>query len=100
VAFLITWSKEARKTFDDNIDYLLKEWTEREARNFINNANQKIQSIVSNPKLYRRSEKNAHIRRATINKHIILYYRYFPIKKEVILLTFWNTSQNPRRKKY
>lgn len=35
MAIVIKWSDEARKTFDDNIQYLMKEWGEREITNFI-----------------------------------------------------------------
>ena len=88
MAIIIKWSDEARKTFDDNINYLIKEWGENEIRNFIKQTNLKITSIELNPKLYRRSEKYPRIRRVSINKNITLFYRYFPTKKEVTLLTF------------
>jgi plasmid stabilization system protein ParE len=100
VAIIIKWSDEARKTFDDNINYLIKEWGENEIRNFIKQTNLKITSIELNPKLYRRSEKYPRIRRVSINKNITLFYRYFPTKKEVTLLTFWNTNQDPKKLKY
>lgn len=100
MAIIIKWSDEARKTFDDNINYLIKEWGENEIRNFIKQTNLKITSIELNPKLYRRSEKYPRIRRVSINKNITLFYRYFPTKKEVTLLTFWNTNQDPKKLKY
>ena len=71
-----------------------------EIRNFIKQTNLKITSIELNPKLYRRSEKYPRIRRVSINKNITLFYRYFPTKKEVTLLTFWNTNQDPKKLKY
>ena len=100
MAIIIKWSDEARKTFDDNINYLIKEWGENEIRNFIKQTNLKITSIELNPKLYRRSEKYPRIRRVSINKNITLFYRYFPTKKEVTLLTFGNTNQDPKKLKY
>ncbi len=30
MAIVIKWSDEAIKTFDNNIDYLIKEWSEKE----------------------------------------------------------------------
>ena len=100
MAVLIKWSDEAVKTFDENIDFLMKEWSENEIRNFIKQTNVKIKSIELNPKLYRRSEKNPHIRRVGINRKIILFYQYFSTKKEVVLLTFWNNRQEPKKLKY
>jgi plasmid stabilization system protein ParE len=100
VAILIKWSDEAVKTFDDNIVYLMKEWSENEIRKFIKQTNTKIKSIELNPKLYRRSEKNPQIRRAGINKNITLFYQYLPTKMDVFLLTFWNNRQDPKKLKY
>ena len=100
MAVIIKWSDEAIKTFDDNIEYLQKEWSENEIKNFIKQTNSKIESIQSNPKLYRRSEKNPNIRRTVINKNITLFYQYLSTKKQVILLTFWNNSQNPKKLKF
>lgn len=100
MAIVIKWSHEARKTFDDNIQYLMKEWGEREITNFIKATNLKILNIKLNPKFYRRSEKNPSIRKSGINKNITLFYNYFPVKKEVILLTFWDNRQNPIKLKF
>jgi hypothetical protein len=33
--------------------------------------------------------------RTVIHKRIILFYQYKPIKKELRLLAFWNTRQDP-----
>ena len=63
---------------------------------FIKQTNLRITSIQLTPKLYRRSEKYPRIRRVSINKNITLFYEYFPTKKEVTLVTFWNTHQDPK----
>ena len=34
-----------------------------------------------------------------INKRIILYYYYRPLEKAIVLITFWNTQQNPKNLK-
>ena len=44
MAIVIRWSDEAVKTFDDNINYLISEWSENEIRNFIKQTNQRINS--------------------------------------------------------
>ena len=100
MAILIKWSDEAVKTFDENIDYLLKEWSENEIRSFIKQTNAKIKSIELNPNLYRRSEKNPRTRRVGINKSVTLFYQYITTKKEVILLSFWNNRQDPKKLEY
>jgi plasmid stabilization system protein ParE len=100
MAVIIKWSDEAQSTFDNNIDYLMREWSEREIINFIKQTDIKLLNIKSNPKIYRSSEKYPEVRKTSINKHVTLFYRYFPIKKEVILLTFWYNKQDPGKLKY
>lgn len=100
MAYIINWSNEAVKTFDANIDYLMSAWTGKEIIHFIKQTNLKLINIKSNPKIYRRSDKNPMIRKASINKYITLYYKYFPEKNEVILLTFWHTRQSPNKLRY
>lgn len=100
MAVVIKWANEARQTFDKNISYLLEEWTEREIKNFINRTNYIVERIAVHPEMYPASPKSRKIRKAAVNKHITLYYRYFPTKKEIILLTFWHNKQDPRKLKY
>lgn len=100
MAILVLWSDEAKQTFDHNIEFLLDQWTEREINNFISATNEKIKNIKLNPKIYKKSEKHRSIRKCVINKNVSLFYKYFPRKGEVILLSFWNNRQNPKDLKY
>ena len=100
MAIIIRWTDEARKTFDKNISYLLEEWTEREIRNFVKQTNYILSKIAAHPEMYTASAKNPKIRRAAINKYIVLYYRHYSSKKEVMLLTFWHNKQEPKKLKY
>ncbi len=100
MAIVIKWTNEAKQTFDQNINYLLEEWTEREIKNFVKQTNYVILRIAAQPAMYPASRKNTKIRKAAINKYIVLYYRYYSVKKEVILLTFWHNKQDPEKLKY
>jgi len=100
MAVIIRWSDEAKKTFDDNIDYLLAKWSEKEIINFIKQTNFKLSNLASNPKIYKQSEKKRGVRKTNINKSISLFFKYFPTKKEVVLLSFWNNRQDPKKLKY
>lgn len=97
MAVIIKWSDEATKTFDNNIGYLEKEWTDKEIANFVKQTDLKLLNIEYNPKIYKRSEKKSSIRKANINKNITLFYNYSPRKKEVTLLTFWHNRQDPKK---
>lgn len=100
MAIVIKWPDEAKKTFDKNISYLVKEWTEREIKNFVKQTNYILLRIAAHPEMYTASVKNPKIRKAAINKYIELYYRYYSSKKEVMLLTFWHNKQDPKKLKY
>ena len=100
MAIIIKWTNEARQTFDKNINYLLEEWTEREIRNFVKQTNYIISRVADQPEMYPASRKSPKIRKVAINKYIILYYKYYPTKKEVMLLTFWHNKQDPKKLKY
>ena len=100
MAIVIKWADEAKKTFDKNISYLLEEWTEREIKNFVKQTIYILLRIAAYPEMYSASPKNPKIRKAAINKYIVLYYRYYSAKKEVMLLTFWHNKQDPKKLKY
>lgn len=100
MAIIVKWSDEAIETFDDNVQFLFEQWTEREIINFVKATNEKILNIEMNPKIYKRSEKNPSIRKCGINRNISLFFKYFPNKREVILLSFWNNRRNPTKLKY
>ncbi|MDQ6902194.1 MAG: type II toxin-antitoxin system RelE/ParE family toxin [Bacteroidota bacterium] len=100
MAIVIKWTNEARQTFDKNIKYLLEEWTEREIRTFVKQTNYRISTLADQPEMYPVSRKSPKIRKVAINKYVVLYYKYYVSKKEVLLLTFWHNKQDPKKLKY
>ena len=97
MAVIIKWSDEAKRTFNQNISYLLEEWTDREIKNFVKQTNNILSRLTAQPEMYPASLKSSKIRKATINKYIILFYRFYPSKKEIMLLTFWHNRQDPKK---
>ncbi len=100
MAVTIIWSNEAEITFEKNIDYLQKNWTEKEIFNFIKQTNHIVSRIEENPMMYMASPKSRFIRKAHINQYINLYFRYYVSKKKVVLLSFWHSKRNPKKLKY
>jgi len=91
----IIWTPQAEKTFEAIIDYLQKNWSNREVEKFMTRTNKVIALISSHPEMYRGSNK-VNIHEALITKHNLLIYS---IRKDRIdLISFWDTRQNPRRK--
>ena len=76
------------------------EWTANELKKFILRSEYVVMNIEDNPKLYSVSNKNKKIRKAIVNKQITLFYQYYPLKKMVVLLSFWNNYQDNKRLKY
>jgi plasmid stabilization system protein ParE len=97
MAYKIIWSPLAIQSFENILDYLNKEWTEKEKGSFVVQVAHTISLIEKNPFLFRGSEKDA-IREAIITKHNLLLYQINFISSHVELLLFWDTRQNPRKK--
>ena len=92
----IELSAMADETLWELISYLKYNFSETEARKFADRIDQKLLVIKSNPRIGRKvSKPNTY--KTVINKRIVLYYQYKPLKKEILLIAFWNTLQNPKR---
>ncbi len=94
------WTNRAIKTVDDVIEYLRGEWSEKEVDSFLDKVDDIVATIEINPKLFRASAKKPHIHLAIIKRRILLVYQIRPLKKQIILLMFWNPKQNPKKMKY
>jgi plasmid stabilization system protein ParE len=92
----VTWLPLAQSTFSDALQYLNENFSEREIQKFTEKIQQTLLVIKANPRLGR-SCKKANIFRIVINKRILLFYRYRPMKKEIQLLLFWNMWQDPKK---
>ena len=93
----ISWLPEAEITFGEALTYLEENFTEKEMRKFAERIQQKLLVIQTNPRLGTKGSKKANVYKTVIHKKILLFYQYKPIKKEIVLLTFWNTLQNPQK---
>jgi plasmid stabilization system protein ParE len=95
----LNWTLESEKTFNQNLDYLSKEWDTGVLNNFLDRVEEALEHVRSNPKLYPLHRPNENVRRCVIHDRIVLYYRV--VDDETIdLLTFWNTSQDPGKLKF
>lgn len=92
----IIWSDEAIADYQQNIDYLLKEWSEQVAIEFIEDVEAVIELIKSHPELYPLTDYR-EIRKAVIRKQITLFFK--SKKGEIHLIRFWNTYQDPEKLK-
>lgn len=100
MVYSVFWTNKAIKKANAIADYIRSEWTEKEVDNFLNEVDRIIGLIEINPKLFRVSAKRENIHLALVTKHTILIYQLKPHKKQVNILLFWNTKQNPKKLSY
>jgi plasmid stabilization system protein ParE len=100
MVYKISWTPKALESYISNIKYLETEWTESEIKKFIATVEKKIKTLSGQPGIGSPwNKKQPNIRHTVIHKRVSLIYRCKPMKKEVELLFFWNTYQNPKKLK-
>jgi plasmid stabilization system protein ParE len=97
MAYQIIWSPEAERSFDSIVNYLQTNFTEKEVANFIRTVNRRLLLMKQFPKTGNKLSKTSQRRKAVLHKRAILYYRILERKKEVRLLTFFDTRQDPKK---
>lgn len=89
----ISWNPLAKQDYFDNIDFLLKKWSEREAQNFIDEVYE-IEFLLKQGNVQFQRTNYPGVMRCYINQHISLFYRYSD-KDSIEFLRFWNNHKNP-----
>lgn len=92
----IIWTKKAADTFNTIVDYLYKEWSEKEVLSFIKKSDVTILKLSHYPEIGRPSIKRKNIRIFILNKHTTITYHFSSRKNEITILLFWNQRRNPK----
>ncbi len=96
----VLWTDRAKLTFNSIVDYLHDKWTHKEVENFIGRTSHFISTIMKYPEMCRASRKRPNIRIGIITRHTQIVYHFKPRKKQIVILYFWGTQQDPSRFKY
>ena len=72
-------------------------WTEQEVVNFIEATERVVNYISVNPLMFRKTNKQ-HIHEALITSHNLLIYKIY--SDRIFLITFYDTRQSPKKKKF
>ena len=97
MALKIVWSKRASLKFDQINTYLIEEWGEQSAKQFIGKVFDFLEILSEFPEIGSMENKEKSIRGFTIVKQVNLYYR---IKSDkIILILFFDNRQNPKKKR-
>ncbi len=98
MAYKVIWSPKANATFDDIIEYLQKKWTVKEIKRFVGETERTVSILSKNPYLFKSSEKR-NIHEVLVTQQNLLLYRVIEKEKKIELLVFFDTRQNPKRKR-
>jgi len=97
MALEIVWSKRASLKFDQINTYLIEEWGEQSAKQFIGKVFTFLEILSEFPEIGSNENKEKSIRGFTVVKQVNVFYR---IKNDkIILLVFFDNRQNPKKKK-
>lgn len=93
----VIWSPEAEATFFKVIDYLQQNWTQKEIDHFIYATDKAVDYISLNPLMFRRTNKK-NVHEALVTPQNLLIYKIYPT--HIFLITFYDTRQSKRKKKF
>jgi len=88
----VIWSNEAKRTFEETVDFILLKWTTKEAERFLERTEKAISLIQKYPNMYPYSKKE-NVHRAVISSQTSLYYEI--INDTIFLLFFEDNRTNP-----
>ena len=88
----VHWNKLARFDYYQNIDYLLRDQSEKDAQEFINEVDD-IEFILKQGKVEFQDTNVRNIKRCIICKQISLFYKVID-DYNIELLRFWNNYQD------
>jgi plasmid stabilization system protein ParE len=92
------WTETASNEYDQNIDYLLRNWSEKVALDFI----EKVESVLYNIKAslveYLLTNRG-NVRKCVICKQITLFYQ-INNTDDVEILSFWSNYKDDKEIKF
>ena len=88
----VLWNNRAKLDYFENINFLLDNWTENEAQQFINEVNH-IEHILSIGNVDFQDTDFAGVKRLVVRKQITLFYKILD-SHTIELLRFWNNNNN------
>ena len=91
----IEWSPRARNEYLSIVGYLLEEWGEKVAGNYVRRIKEVLNTIAERPKLYPATGKRKNVRRCVVSKQTSLYYR---IRRDCVqVVTLFDNRQDPNK---
>lgn len=98
MALEIKWSKRADLSFDRIIDYLEGEWGEKVTKAFVRKVYDFLDILSEFPEIGSLQLQEKGIRGFPISKQITVFYKIN--KQIIIILDFFDTRQDPEKRKF
>ena len=92
------WTEIASKQYEQNIEYLLTNWSEKDALNFIEHLESILYDLKTGAVDYGFTEKD-NVRKCVICKQISMFYQINQ-DNDIELLSFWNNYQDDLNNPY
>ena len=88
-------SKTAEKKLEKLFEYLIKEWSVKVKKDFVEKLDSSIEIIKSQPEIFPESKKGKNLRKCVVTKQTTIYYRYN--SKRINIVTLFDTRQDPNK---
>ncbi len=92
---IIRWSIPAKADYDENIAYLLDEWTEEVALDFVLAVDHTLMQITQQPYSFPETDHKG-VRGGPLIPQISVFYRVFESDGVIELIRFWNNYKDPQ----
>lgn len=91
----VVFSKNASEKLENLLVYLESRFSEITKNKFISKLDSVIYLIQKDPEIFLKSESNKNYRKCIVSKQTTIFYRFNT--KEVRILSFFDTRQNPSK---
>jgi hypothetical protein len=87
----IIWTNKSKLDYFNNIDFLEKEWTNKEIERFINKTDEILEKLIKGNIKFKKTEYK-EVYQVVVIKQITLFYE--KNEDKIFLLRFWNNYQD------
>lgn len=94
----VIWTKHAKFSFNEELEFIVKKWNEKEVEGFIQLVDDFIKKLKTGI-LQGKISPKTNIRSFVISKQTTLFFTINENSKTIVLLLFWNNLKDPKNLK-
>ena len=88
-------SKTAERKLEKLFEYLIKKWSVKVKKDFVEKLDSSIEIIKNQPEIFPESKKGKSLRKCVVTKQTTIYYRYN--SNRINIVTLFDTRQDPNK---